>query len=300
VNLSQKITRWRSYSPTELVGNASEHLPFWLSALLTISIAYYLARLFWLLMPVGGGIEWAVSMAPASTSEPSTVAVNYDSIADAHLFGANSANADPVPVETVNAPDTRLNLKLKGTVATDDQSKAHAIILDGTGHEDGFFIHDLIPGGAVLYRVLPDRVILNRGGILETLRLPKKSTGAAAGASRTRPATSRVAPTPPTRVQNLAAPTATSFTDVVRPQPYMPNGQLKGYRVYPGRDRRAFASLGLQAGDLVTEINGMALNIPAQGMEAFGTLSNAAPVTLTVERNGEPISMTVDVTQLTD
>ncbi|MEC7803912.1 MAG: type II secretion system protein GspC [Pseudomonadota bacterium] len=300
MNLSQKITRWRSYSPTELVGNASEHLPFWLSALLTISIAYYLARLFWLLMPVGGGIEWTVSMAPASTSEPSTVAVNYDSIADAHLFGENSANANPVPVETVNAPDTRLNLKLKGTVATDDQSKAHAIILDGTGNEDGFFIHDLIPGGAVLYRVLPDRVILNRGGILETLRLPKKSTGAAAGASRTRPATSRVAPTPPTRVQNLAAPTATSFTDVVRPQPYMPNGQLKGYRVYPGRDRRAFASLGLQAGDLVTEINGMALNIPAQGMEAFGTLSNAAPVTLTVERNGEPISMTVDVTQLTD
>ena len=86
------------------MGNASEHLPFWLSALLTISIAYYLARLFWLLMPVGGGIEWTVSMAPASTSEPSTVAVNYDSIADAHLFGENSANANPVPVET--APST--------------------------------------------------------------------------------------------------------------------------------------------------------------------------------------------------
>ena len=239
-------------------------------------------------------------MAPASTSEPSTVAVNYDSIADAHLFGENSANADSVPVETVNAPDTRLNLKLKGTVATDDQSKAHAIILDGTGNEDGFFIHDLIPGGAILHRVLPDRVILNRGGILETLRLPKKSTGDAAGASKSRSATSRVTPTLPTRVQNLAAPTATSFTDIVRPQPYMPNGQLKGYRVYPGRDRRAFASLGLQAGDLVTEINGMALNIPAQGMEAFGTLGNAAPVTLTVERNGEPISMTVDVIQLTD
>ena len=300
MNLSQKIARWRSYSPTELVANASEHLPFWFSALLTVCIAYYLARLFWLLMPVGGGVEWTGSMAPPSTNERSTVAVNYGSIADTHLFGENSVNAEPVPGETVDAPDTRLNLKLKGTVATDDQSKAHAIILDGTGNEDGFFIHDLIPGGAVLHRVLPDRVILNRGGILETLRLPKKSTGAAAGSSITRPATSRVAPTPPTRVQNLAAPTATSFTDVVRPQPYMPNGQLKGYRVYPGRDRRAFASLGLQAGDLVTEINGMALNIPAQGMEAFGTLSNAAPVTLTVERNGEPISMTVDVTQLTD
>ena len=45
-----------------------------------------------------------------------------------------------------------------------------------------------------------------------------------------------------------------SFTDILRPQPYMPNGELKGYRVYPGRDRRRFAALGLRPGDLVTEL----------------------------------------------
>jgi general secretion pathway protein C len=78
----------------------------------------------------------------------------------------------------------------------------------------------------------------------------------------------------------------------------MPNGQLQGYRVYPGRDRRAFASLGLRPGDLVTEINGMALNNPAQGMEAFSTLSDATQVTLTLERNGQPVSLSVDVSQL--
>ena len=300
MNLSQKIAQWRSYSPTELVTSASEYLPFWVSALLPVCIAYYLARLFWLLIPVGNGVEWTASMAPASASAPSAIVADYDSIADAHLFGESSADANPVPVETVDAPDTRLNLKLRGTVATDDQSKAHAIIVGSTGNEDAFFIHDLIPGGAVLHRVLPDRVILNRGGILETLRLPEKSVGAVAGTPRTRSATGRVAPTLPTSVQNLVAPTATGFTDIVRPQPYMPNGQLQGYRVYPGRDRRAFASLGLQPGDLVTEINGMALNIPAQGSEAFSTLSNAAPVTLTVERNGQSISMTVDVAQLYD
>ena len=67
---------------------------------------------------------------------------------------------------------------------------------------------------------------------------------------------------------------------------------------FAGRDRRAFASLGLRPGDLVTEINGMALNNPAQGMEAFSTLSDATQVTLTLERNGQPVSLSVDVSQL--
>ena len=298
VNLSQKIAQWRSYSPAELAASASLRLPFWVSALLAIGIAYYLAQLFWLLIPVGDGVEWTASTVPAVTSTSRGTTTDYDSIAEAHLFGESSADATPAPVETVNAPDTRMNLQLRGTVATDDASQAHAIIADGTGKENVFFIDDPIPGGAVLHQVLPDRVILNRGGILETLRLPQQSVGGTAARPRTGSAANRAARALPTNVQNLMGQNAARFSDIVRPQPYMPNGQLQGYRVYPGRDRRAFASLGLRPGDLVTEINGMALNNPAQGMEAFSTLSDATQVTLTLERNGQPVSLSVDVSQL--
>ncbi len=298
VNLSQKIARWRSYSPAELAASASVRLPFWVSALLAIGIAYYLARLFWLLVPVGDGVEWTASTAPAAASTSSAVTTDYESIAKAHLFGESSAELNPAPVETVDAPDTRMNLQLRGTVATDDASKAHAIIADGTGNEDVFFINDPIPGGAVLHRVLYDRVILNRGGILETLRLPQQSLGGTAARPGTGSATGRAARALPASVQNLIGQNAARFSDIVRPQPYMPNGQLQGYRVYPGRDRRAFASLGLRPGDLVTEINGMALNNPAQGMEAFSTLSDATQVTLTIERNGQPVALSIDVSQL--
>ena len=80
----------------------------------------------------------------------------------------------------------------------------------------------------------------------------------------------------------------------------MPNGQLKGYRVYPGRDRRKFAALGLRPGDLVTDINGQSLTNLQDGMAVFGSLGEAAQVTVTIERNGNPMVLTLDTAQLTN
>jgi general secretion pathway protein C len=99
-------------------------------------------------------------------------------------------------------------------------------------------------------------------------------------------------------VQELVAQNAAVFLEVVRPQPFMPNGQLKGYRIYPGPNRQQFAALGLRAGDLVTEINGVALNNPAQGMEVFRSLGGASQVTLTVERDGQPQVLSLNMAQV--
>jgi general secretion pathway protein C len=78
----------------------------------------------------------------------------------------------------------------------------------------------------------------------------------------------------------------------------MPGGELKGYRIYPGRNRDQFVGLGLKPGDLVTEINGMALNNPAQAMEMFRALADVTQVTLTVERVGQAQTLTLDTTQV--
>ena len=90
------------------------------------------------------------------------------------------------------------------------------------------------------------------------------------------------------------------LTDIIRPQPFMPNGELKGYRIFPGRNRQQFSALGLRPGDLVTEINGIALNNPAQGMEAFRSLGDSTQVTITLERDGQSQVMTLDTSQLSD
>jgi general secretion pathway protein C len=87
---------------------------------------------------------------------------------------------------------------------------------------------------------------------------------------------------------------------VVRTQPVFANGQQRGFRVYPGRDRQMFARLGLQPGDLVLAINGTALDDPQRALEIFNTMASANSVALTVERDGQPQDLSVDMTQLSN
>ena len=293
------MSGWRIESPEQLLAKASDRLPLWVSLVFVVLIAYYLARLSWMFLPSSAEVVWVPpqsqsSQAPAANQGDADN--QFDSIVDVHLFGvADASDAQVMPVETDDAPDTRLNLKLRATVAASETEIAHAIISDGSGNEKVYFMKDSVPGGATLHRVHPDRVILNRGGVLEALRLPKEFTGSPVVASR--PGNQRAA-AGNVNVQQLISQNASTFTEIIRPQPFMPNGQLKGYRVFPGRNRQQFISLGLRPGDLVTEINGVALNNPAQGMEVFRSLGESSQVSVTIERNGRPQVLNLDSSKL--
>ena len=80
----------------------------------------------------------------------------------------------------------------------------------------------------------------------------------------------------------------------------MPNGKLKGYRLYPGRDRKRFAAIGLRPGDLVTNINGVPLNDMAQGMSLFQSMGEVTQLTVTLERNGQAQVLTIDTSEITN
>ena len=90
----------------------------------------------------------------------------------------------------------------------------------------------------------------------------------------------------------------TRLSDVIRPTPYFVNGQQSGYRVYPGRNRQQFASLGLRPGDLIKDIDGQSLTDPTQAMQIFQALGTSDQVTVTVERNGQPETIILRTSQL--
>jgi len=75
------------------------------------------------------------------------------------------------------------------------------------------------------------------------------------------------------------------ISDVLRPVPYFVNGKLVGYRVYPGEDRDVLSSLGLQIGDLVTEIDGQLLDDSSRASELFKLLASGQPVEIKLERS---------------
>ena len=287
VNIQATLNRWTGHSPAQFTALATERLPAWLSILAVVLLGYYLARLVWMLYPAADSPPW---QAPAMLQSASPVAISqsdYASIGAAHLFGEVSRELAPISNDAaLTAPDTGLSLQLRATITADDPKVAHAIIADNSGTEKVYFAEMALPGGATLQKIQPDLVILSRAGQLELLRLPR-----ATGGSSPTPAPALNTPRFPAvqaDVEEFVAQNTAGFLEVVRPQPFMPNGQLKGYRIYPGPNRQQFAALGLRAGDLITEINGVVLNNPAQGTEVFRSLGGATQVTVTLERDGQP------------
>jgi general secretion pathway protein C len=103
----------------------------------------------------------------------------------------------------------------------------------------------------------------------------------------------------PNSLQNVVAENMTQLTDIIRPTQYRgADGQLAGFRVYPGRNRQKFAALGLRPGDLIKDINGQALNDPTQAMQVFQSLGETDEVTVTIERNGQDQSLVLNTSQL--
>ena len=295
VELTHTLEQLRERSAAQWLQDANRWLPPAAAWLLVALIAWYGAGLLWALFPGQPRFDWSERAPATAAAMPAQAATtDFAAIAGAHLFG--EADASPPPAAAESAPETRLNLKLRGTIAADDETIAHAIIADGSNNARVYFIEDPVPGGASLHEVQADKVILKRGGAFETLKLPKmsQSLGRNTGGSR---------PTAVSRPSGTRAPAGglpadiANFTEIIRPQPFMPNGQMKGYRVYPGRDRRAFAALGLRPGDLVKNINGQPLDNIQTGMELFRTLGTASSLTVTVERNGADMVLDLELGQ---
>lgn len=287
--------------PAQLWAEASRVLPPWVVLVLVILIGWQLAKLAWLLVPGAEpeGLPPVPATAPATAADPART-VSIDRIVAARLFGTAEADAPVALVEQEDAPDTDLRLELRGTVAATEEYRALAIIAEIGGAERVYFIGDAVPGGASLHAVHFDRVLLRRGGRLEALRLPR-SDDAATPRTAAAPRAAPRAATPPVRaatIQEVVQQGGMSLTEIIRPQPVFKDGRQQGYRVYPGRQRQQFAQLGLRPGDLITQINGMALDDPARGMEIFRGLADATSVTVTVDRNGEIELLTLDTNVL--
>ncbi|HUG98499.1 MAG TPA: type II secretion system protein GspC [Gammaproteobacteria bacterium] len=295
-----RINEWTRLPPAQLWAEVSRVLPPWVALVIVILIGWQIAKTVWLLFPATptAALPPVEPVARTTTSSAGST-VSIERIVNAHLFGRLDAAAPALVEEQEDAPDTQLSLELRGTITASVEQDALAIIAERGGDERVYSVGDAVPGGASLHAVHFDRVLLRRGGRLEALRLPRSEDTAA---RRTAPRASAPRPAPqPARVasvQDVIQQSAASLTEIIRPQPVFKDGRQQGYRVYPGRQRAQFAQLGLRPGDLITQINGMALDDPARGMEIFRGLADATSVTVTVDRNGETEMLTLNTATL--
>ncbi|NOX70943.1 MAG: type II secretion system protein GspC [Gammaproteobacteria bacterium] len=283
-------------------------LPGWMALILVVAIAWQSAHIVWALVP-GSPLGETIEAVPLSVTNSgdhanSSSLGNVQSIANAHLFGEASVEVAEVipqgPIE--NLAETRLALTLKGIIAGSDDSMSFAIIADNRDEEKIYAIDDAVVPGTKLHAVYTEQVVLNRSGNLEALKLPKEFPKSSSPVRRNQTASRRATSTNSRSnsgsIQNVLAQNVTKLADVIRPTPYFKGGQQQGYRVFPGRDRKKFALLGLRPGDLIKDIDGAALTDPQQAMKIFENLGTADQVSVTVERNGQPQVLILSTSQL--
>ena len=299
--------------------------PWWPRALIALAAAMLLwlgARLLVLLLggPTLPEPVLAVDpdLAPRGGSGPDVPLAQW------HLFG-NAGAPSNLAQRTQLAPETALQLVLRGTLNLDSSDGGIAIIADAGGNEAAYRVGDSLPGDATLTAIYAGRVLLNRGGIDEGLSLlPPGSEGAAPSAARTAggsrvpqgmqraldaagqggslpgsPGNPFVNPTISTGVPSLESLRAATGTDVaelarqVNVQPVMENGRFAGVRLTVGRDSDILARTGLRSTDLITAVNGIPLDGPQRQPELMRMLQGSRQLNLTIRRDGRVQTLTV-------
>lgn len=300
MDAAKRFAEWKERSPEQWLKAANKFLPAIVMAVLVIAIAYRLAQVTWLLIPgsTADSRAPAVAAPQRAPSGAAATAAEFDSLAGWHPFGEASEAPAPVVEEVVDAPDTTLALVLNGVNARENPDEGTAFISSGRGEQKLYRAGTAIDGGngATLHSVYEDRVLINRSGRLETLRFPQDFSPAPP------PPAARVAPPMPQStggsIRELISDNASRITDIIRAAPHLEGGQMVGYRITPGRDREAFTALGLEAGDVLTEVNGTVLNDMATSLQVFESLGEASMATVTILREGSPQVVVIDMTQL--
>jgi general secretion pathway protein C len=242
--------------------------------------------------------------------------VDIEELAGWNLFGTAEAPPDPATLAAARpqdsglagiedkAKETRLSLKLQGIIASSDPTAARAMI-ESKREQDQYAVGDKLPlsGNVKVAKIMNDRVVLDNDGSYELLMLFDEST---VGKTPMQPAAPRedaeatldrrgdrdvtqMAEAYRQRLYNNPQ----SLADVVKIAAVREGGKLQGYRVSAGKDRKQFESLGFQANDVVTGVNGIALTDPGKAMELYRIMRSADEASFNVRRGGEELTLVV-------
>lgn len=245
----------------------------------------------------------------ALQSGPPTAALTrsaYELIVQRDIFDPYK----PPPPPAAPAPvSLDLHLTLLGTSLL-TKSKPYAIVEDQNTHVQNVYrLDEEIPDAGRLIKVEKTRVLIDHGGQVVALEVPSNGLPAAPSLAARMPRFAHIFPRnandvhPVGRNQFVIDRSAVQrnlqnlgqvFTEM-RALPNLSNGQTDGFRLSEIQGGSIFQQMGLQNGDVVTAVNGQALNDPTQAIALFNTLRNSNSINLTVMRGGQTMELNYDI-----
>ena len=226
------------------------------------------------------------------TPSPQQNAFSLQPLLAAHLFGQVSQELRGGRLE--NLPISSLNLVLTGVIAS--ASGGYALISVNGQAQEPFGVGQTVTGNAVLQAVYPDRVVIQRNGVLESLILE--------GAEMS-PTEQRVAPgvafRPAAAASNIVQETGVNHYMVEREQiaaqmrtpdflrqATMIPSKGGGFQVQQIQAGSLYEKLGLRAGDVIKAVNGQPINSAEDAIRLYQQIPNIGAVQMEITRGGKP------------
>ena len=222
----------------------------------------------------------------------------YRAISKRNLFNTNpEIEAPDRAINVDNLKETDLKLKLWGTVTGQDR-KAYAVIEDTkTRKQQLYRLGDNIQDATVKL-ILRQKVVLSVGDRDEILGM--EEIGAAKRGRESPRVARRAAASPPKMPVSSYPRQLTLKSDQIesalenldqlmeqaRIRPHIEEGRPAGISITGIRPNTIFRKMRLRNGDIITGVNGTAIESVEDAMQIFGDLSSAPEVQLEITRRG--------------
>ncbi|WP_300672385.1 type II secretion system protein GspC [Desulfoluna sp.] len=228
-----------------------------------------------------------------------TTLSQYDVLMTRNLFDLAVPGKEVAKVEETidveSLAETRLRLKLWGTVSGGGETVTRAIIEDEvTRKQDLYKVGDTVQE-AVIKLVLRDRVVMRYKGQDEVLMMEKEkatASGSRRTSSRSRsrsPSTNSIKKKVNLKrdTVNDAMMNINTLMKDVRIKPHFRNGQPEGMAVSGIKSDSIFRKMGIRNGDIIIGVDGQKIESVDDAMSLYGTLKSSSEIQLDIKRMGQ-------------
>jgi general secretion pathway protein C len=185
-----------------------------------------------------------------------------------------------------SASTVPLHLVLVRTIPGSNVHSGQAMLGADPAHPQTYLANAILENGARIDEIYADHVVLVRG-LQHALLFVQNAASASSDATLLEVGGTPTAPSAIT----LSQETTTKY---VRPVPEYENDVVVGFRIYPGTQSYVFSQLGLQAGDLLTAINGQPVLGADETMQLLQGLLEGQSLTATIRRGTQTLEISLD------
>lgn len=265
----------------------------WLPKAMLMALAalclWQAVRLAWALMvPVGPLGDWQAKSAEIMPmAERKSLFSSFDPFFRSAASGPSAATV------------TSLGLSLFGINLNEATGGGSAIIAGEDGVQNSFAIGDEVAAGVTLSGLAFDHVILDRGGVQESLFMDQSGGEETAGvdaavagpASKAAPSATPTAPPAagPAGVRPNGEISAEAVKSGLNFAPRKEGNAITGITVQPQGDGAIFRAAGLRQGDVIRAINGRPISSAADAASITSAMRPGARLSLDVERGASRV-----------